>query len=155
MSWFNSLSFQWKIILVVIVALVIFYLYRKYSSSIKNLFQPKDISKQQVVLADGSVITVGSSSDLPSSQKEILKSLAEEIKTDIYGLNFTHKMEAYKRASSLSDVEINYMADYYKRNLTNGVSLYEDMNNEAYSCFVQDCSGVKDLLVKLEKTGNR
>lgn len=155
MNWFNGLSLQWKIILVIVILLVIFYLYRRYSSSIKNLFQPRDINKEQIVLANGEVITVGSAADLPQSQKNVLEKLAGDLKSDIYGLNITHNMALYISASSLSDAEVDYLAGYYKRNLTNGVSLYEDMNNEAYSCFVQDCTGVKNLLVKLEKTGNR
>ncbi len=155
MNWFNALSLQWKLILIVVFLLIVYLLYRRYSSVVKNLFQAKDINKEQIVLTNGQVITVGSAADLPQSQKNYLEDLAGKIKSDIYGLNITHQMDLYKTASGLSDAEIDYFAGYYKRNLTNGTSLYEDMDNEAYSCFVQDCTGVKNLLVKLEKTGNR
>lgn len=155
MKWFKSLSPMWQLIVVFIVLLVIYFLYRKYSTDVRNLFQPRDITPSNIVLPDGSVVTVSTTADLPQSVKSSLEGLAGEIKTDIYGANLTHEMELYKKASALSDVEIDYLASYYKRNLTNGVSLYEDMNNELVSCYVQDCSGWTLLLTKLEKTGNR
>jgi len=155
MNFLNSLSLQWKIILIVVIIIIIYLLYRKFGYRLKNLFQAKDIKSQQIILPNGEVVTVSTKSDIPASQKLILENLAEDLKKDIYGLNITHETELYKRASSLSDVEIDYLADYYKRYLTDGVSLYEDMNDEEYSCYVQDCTGVKSLLVKLEKTGNR
>lgn len=155
MNWFNGLSFQTKVILIIILLLVVYFLYRRYSTYIINLFQKKDINPEQIVLHDGTVITVNGIQDLPQSQKTVLENLAGKLKSDIYGLNITHEMELYEKAAALSDVEIDYLAKYYKTILTSGVSLYEDMDEEEFSCFIQNCTGAKNLIVKLEKTGNR
>lgn len=155
MNWFNSLSKMWQIIIVILVVLFVIYLYRQYGYKIKSLLQTKVITPSNVVLPDGSVVVVSSSADIPQAQRMVLEDLAGQIQKDIYGINFTHNMELYKRASVLSDAEIDYLASYYKRNLTNGTSLYEDMDSELVSCYVQDCTGWQALILKLEKTGNR
>ncbi len=156
MSYFNSLSLQWKIIIIIVALLIVFYLYRKYSSRIQNLFQTKDINPEQITLPSGEVITVNTAADLPQSQKILLEGLAARLKKDIYGLNFLgfRDTEVYAEVAVLSDVEIDYIADHYKRYLTKGPSLYEDMSEENYSLF-QDNEGFKNLLIKLEKTGNK
>lgn len=156
MKSFNSLSPTMKLVVIVIILLIVLYLYRKYATDIKNLFQPKEITPSNVILPDGSVIYVATTSDLPQSIKLNLEADASDLKKDIYGLNTGGYRDSalYTKVSGLSDVEIDYLADYYKRYLTNGTSLYEDMSGEQLSWF-QDNAGFKNLLIKLEKTGNR
>lgn len=117
MNWFNGLSTTWKLIIILIVILLLIYLYRQYGYKVKSLFQTKVITPSNVVLPNGTVVTVSSSADIPAEQRVVLENLAGQIKTDIYGINITHNMDLYKKASVLSDAEIDYMASYYKRNL--------------------------------------
>lgn len=155
MNWFNSLSKMWQVVVVILLLLFVIYLYRQYGYKLKSLLQTKDIKTSTVVDENGDIIVVSSQSDLTESMKNNLQDLAGRIKQDIYGINITHDMDLYKKAAALSDAEIDYLASYYKRNMTNGTSLFEDMDNELVSCYVQDCSGWNDLFTKLQKTGNR
>lgn len=155
LNWFNSLLWWQKVLLILAIILLIIYIYRRYSSQLRNIFQKKEIEPTTVTLQNGQTVTLTTISDLPDSQKKYLENLAGQLRDDIYGINVTHNMDLYKQASVLSDVEIDYLAQYYKRTLTNGNSLWEDMDNELVSCYVQDCTGWKALVLKLEKTGNR
>lgn len=158
MKWFLSLDIKYQVLIIIVILLLIFFIWRKYGTKIRNLFQRKEITSKTVTLQDGTVVTLSNISDIPQKQRAYLEDLAGEIKRDIHlsGGNLSHEVVLYKEASSLSDVEIDYLAQYYKRNLTNGTSLYEDMDNEAEAfCYYQDCSGWKLLITRLEKTGNR
>lgn len=156
MNWFFNLSTRNQIIIIIFIVLILIFLYRRYGYRIKNLFQPKEINKETIKLINGQIVTVSSQADLPQSQKTYLENLAGRIKKDVKGTNALGYRDSavYKEAAGLSDVEIDYMASYYKRYLTSGVSMYEDMSDEWLSYF-QDNSGFNDLLIKLEKTGNR
>ncbi len=87
MNWFNGLSIQWKILIIVALLLILLYLKRKYWSSFMNLFQAKEITPSNVILPNGQVVVVSNSNDIPQSQKTVLEGLAGSIKNDIYGLN--------------------------------------------------------------------
>lgn len=151
---FDRLSTPTKLIIIAIVVLLLILIWRKYGGKIEKLFQKKTIDPMTVTLQNGQTVTLTTLADLPESQKRYLEGLSTALKKDIYGANITHKMELYSEAAQLSDVEVDYLAQYYKRN-AGGNSLYDDMNNELESCIIQDCSGWEQLIAKLEKTGNR
>lgn len=155
LNWFNSLTTIQKVLVIAGVILLIVFLFRRYSSQLRNIFQKKEIEPVTVTLQNGQTVTLTTIADLPDTQKKYLEDLAGKIRDDIYGINITHNMDLYKEGSVLSDVEIDYLAQYYKRNLTNGNSLWQDMSDELVSCYIQDCTGWKALNIKLEKTGNR
>lgn len=156
MKWFLAQTFKTQIIIVIILIIILVFIWRRYGYKLENLFQKKEITESTVTLQNGQVVTVGGIKDLPQSQRTYLENLAGKIKTDIYGLNWLggRDTSSYKEAAGLSDIEIEYLATYYKRQLTSGVSLYEDMNSE-YTSYFQNNTGFRDLLNKLSKTGNK
>lgn len=156
MKFFNGLSPQGKIIFIVVLVILLIIIWRRYGYKVKNIFQTKEITTSTVTLQNGQVVTVSGIGDLPQSQRTYLEDLANKIKNDIYGLNWlgVRDTKIYEEANALSDVEIDYLATYYKRQLTSGTSLYEDMNNE-YTSYFQDNTGFRNLINKLAKTGNK
>lgn len=158
MKFFNSLSPQGKLITIIIVVLLIIYIWRKYGYRITGLFQKKEITKQTVVLQNGQTVELSSIADLPESQKVYIQSIADSINDDLtkgsyFGARLRN-LSGYIKANSLSDVEIDYLASYYKSQLNSGTSLYHQMDGEWLSP-IQDNSSFKELMNKLLKTGNK
>lgn len=155
MKWFNQLDTKWRILIIIGIIILLIILWKKYGYLLQNLFVKKTINPSTVTLQNGQTVTLNSIADLPQTQKTYLEDLASKIFTDIQGLNVGgyHNVDLYKEAAGLSDVEIDYLAQYYKRDLASGVPLYKDISGESFSWF-QDNTGVTTLLTKLKATGN-
>lgn len=122
MNWFNGLSFQVKIIVVVAIVIVIWLLWRKFGYKLGQLTQARDI---QVIPGEITTLTAQQNSDL--------KDAAQAIYNDIEDTPFTgHNYEPYTRAQSLTDTELNFLADYYKKYLGGGTSLYRAIDGQYY-----------------------
>lgn len=71
-------------------------------------------------------------------RKTFLKDMAGRIYTDIYNTPlFGHDCSVYTEANALCDEELIYVADYYKKYLTSGVSIYSNLSgwNGEYTLF--------------------
>lgn len=135
-------KYKWQILIIVGV-LVLIYVLRRNWYKIKAFFQPVDVDLE----GGGTSI---------SPQREIeLKALAKNIYTDLYdtpfgGLYAFHDLALYKQADALTDVELIYLAKYYKRSLSAGNTLYEDIDSDYFS----GDEGTK-LMSHLSKVGER
>lgn len=113
---------NWKWMLVVIVLTIIYFTARKNWYRIKFWFQPRDIDVEE-----------GEVTNLSAEKEKELKDLARLIYTDIYDTPYTgHDYDLYARALALSDTELLYMARFYRKSLTRGITMYDDLNNELF-----------------------
>lgn len=130
-----------KIIIVIIVVIVAFFVIRNYLPQIKLYFQPKNIDLQP-----------GESVEISETRKRYLESLAGRVYADIYSTStFTgHDDSVYIEANAVTDNELLYMAGYYKKYLSSGVSMWQDIDDEAY--LIQSPT---DLQQHLSKIGER
>lgn len=134
---------KWTII--VVLGLVIFIIMRKadWAGKIDQaLFAPRDI--------DHDCGDVKVSED----RKDYLKGVADQIYNDIYNTPITgHSCGIYTEANGLCDEELVYVAEYYKKYLTSGRSIYNDLSgwDGEYTIFCDFDS----LKAHLSKIGQR
>lgn len=133
-----------KVIIWIIIGLVVFFVIRKNWWKIKSWIQPRDLNVE------------GGQTTVEPSRKPYLDALAKKLYDDIYNTPLTGHTEAlYKEADVLSDVELLSLSRFYKRSLTQGVSLYEDINNERFSPFGSTIDAAGSLMAHLSKIGER
>lgn len=107
-------------IIAIIVAFLLYLIIRKYWQQIALFFQPADIDWEP-----------GESKVIPQARKAELKGLAADLYSDIYDTPTSgHTNSLYIEADNLSDNELQWMAEYYRKQLTQGVYLYTDVDNE-------------------------
>jgi hypothetical protein len=141
MAWFNSLSFQWKIILVIVVILLLWLLWRKFGYKFQQLIQPRDIQ-----------LLPGESGNLSSEQESNAKDIAQCIFNDIEDTPVSgHEYDCYQQALDLTDKELNFVADYYKKYLATGKTLYKGIDSQYY---ITDGRPAK-LMARLSAIGKR
>lgn len=140
-QWFSGLSFQVKLIVIISLIILIWLAWRKWGYKIEQLTQARDI---QVLPGENKVL----SSEQISNTKDIAQAIFNDIEdTPITG----HDYDGYDRALLLTDSELNFMADYYRKYLGNGKSMYQDINGQYYIT-----SGVPaKLMARLAAIGKR
>lgn len=90
---------------------------------------------------------------LSNSTKNSLEELAQLLHSDIYDTPILgHDSDLYTRSMNLSDTELKFMAKYYRENISKGVYLEEDIDNEIYSPFTNIDSR---LIARLAKVGEK
>jgi hypothetical protein len=147
---FSSLSLTTKIIIVILVLLVLYWIFYVEIPAIKlKYFQPKSIDLQP-----------GETVDISETRKRYLQNLASRLYDNIYSTltfeggnlaNSGHPAELYNEANALTDNELLYLSGYYKRYLSNGATLYSDIDGEYF--FFSDAG--KQLMAHLSKIGER
>ena len=121
-QWFNGLSFQMKILVIVIIVIIIWLLWRKYGYKLEQLTQARDIQ-----VLPGEVVK------LTSIQQSNIKDIGQVIENDINDTPITgHVYDGYTKALALTDTELFFLADYYKKYLGNGTSLWRDIDSQYY-----------------------
>ena len=122
-DWFNNLSFQTKIITVIIIVVILWVLWRKYGYLFGQLTQARDIT-----------FIEGENKTLTPQQESNIKDIAQKISKDIEDTPWTgHEYDGYEKALALTDKELDFLATYYKKYLGNGTSLWEDIDTQIYA----------------------
>ncbi len=126
-----------RIIIAIIVAILLFFVIRKYWSQISKLFQKSDIDFEE---GEGLIIPekpadivakYGADADFKSQQE--LKQLATDLYSDIYDTPYSgHIHSLYSSATHLTDNELRFLAKYYRKSLTHGTYLFTDVDNEGF-----------------------
>lgn len=138
---------NWKWIVLLIIAIFLILYIRRNWYKIKRVFQVRDITLEP-----------GEPEEVPVDREPYLKGLASQIYEDIEDTSFFgHKTAVYKELNALSDTELLYVSKYYKRYISGGDTLYEDIEGENF-LFVDDVSeyGIDTkVLTRLAKIGER
>jgi len=121
-----------KIIILLLVILLTYSLVKKYGGWLKDKLQSSDISYNNGETPNNAGYTAGQG-DINEGRKK-LEDLSLKLYQDIYDTPIMgHDPVPYITATnSLSDNDLRYLADYYKKYLTKGTSLFVDMNDEVY-----------------------
>lgn len=140
-QWFSGLSFQVKIIVVIAIIILIWILWRKFGYKLGQLTQARDI---QTLPGENSIM----SNEQISKAKDIAQGIFNDIEdTPITG----HVYDSYDQALLLTDTELNFAADYYRKYLGNGVSMHKGIDSQYYIT-----SGVPaKLMARLAAIGKR
>lgn len=141
MNWFNSISLQWKIIIIIVLILLVWLAWRKFGYKIEQLTQARDIT-----------LLPGESKNLTSEQESNAKDVAQLVFNDIEDTPVTgHEYSGYEQALLLTDKELNFMADYYKKFLGNSETMYKAIDTQYYIT-----SGIpQKLMARLAAIGKR
>lgn len=124
--------------IVVIIIIVLILIRNRYK--IKQLFTANSV--------DNSASDQISMAEVPESRKAYIRTVAQEIKEDIYSTSiWGHWYGAYDNAIGFSDPELKYLATYWKSNMSEplGVSLYSDISSQTYM-FGSSADQLKDKL---------
>lgn len=136
-NFWNGLKPLYKIIIVVVLALLIISIIKKYGDQLSSFFQSRKINYGPGENAGNQGYQAGGGD--PTKGKSFIENLADNIYRDIYETPWSgHNSTYYEEANTLSDSDLLYMADYYKEFLTKGVGLFEDMDNESYTVFTDN-----------------
>lgn len=121
------IKYKWYVIGAIIALIIGIIIYRNWYK-IAYYFQPRDVDFE----TDSTTGTIGN--DITNERKKYLESLASELYNDIYDTPIIHghNLSLYAMADVLPDVELLYLARFYKRNLTQSNTLYYDINDEYY-----------------------
>ncbi len=113
----------WIVIGVIILGLIA----RNKWDDLSRWFQPGDID----VEPGGA----SSTKDIPDSRKVELKALANLLYADIYDTPFWggHTISLYEEANDLPDIQLKYLSEYYRKKLTRGNWLEEDIDGELFT----------------------
>lgn len=138
----NSAFLQknWKTILtIIVVAILVIIIYRNWYK-IKRLFQSRDLDLEP-----------GENLNISPERTKYLENLASLIYTDIYDTPFGgHTNKLYEEANALTDNELLFVSRYYKRQLSSGAWLYDDIDDEIFTTSVDT-----KLMAHLAKIGER
>lgn len=138
-----------KIIIIFLLALLIYYLVKKYGGWLRDKFQSSDINYKEGENPNNAGYTAGGG-DIGAG-KEYIERIAGELYADIYDTPWTgHSYTPYLQALGLSDNDLKYLADHYKKYLTKGTSLFVDIDDEV---FAPGQSLDSDLMARLTKIG--
>lgn len=122
MTWFKGLPVLWQIVIVVAIILIVYYFYNKTKTKFVELTNPHEI-----------VLLQGESSTITPQRQSEIKLIGQNIFNDIEDTPFTgHNYDVYNQALSLTDNELNYLADYYKQFLSIGKSLWSEIDSQYY-----------------------
>lgn len=138
-----------KIVIIVLFILLIYHLVKKYGSWLKDKFQSSDINYQEGETPNNAGYTVGQGNSEAGRLK--LEQIAEQLYSDIYDTPVLtgHNSSPYLMALTLSDNDLKYLADHYKKYLTKGTSLFKDIDDEIYGLGVDYDSRLKARLTKI------
>ncbi len=126
----------------VLGALLVFLIIRKYWGKVERLFQPSDIELEE-----------GETGKLTASTESTLKTVAAGLYSDLYDTPITgHNLPFYKAVNDLSDTELKFLAKYYRKNLTQGVYLYSDIDDDWFP-FTTNVDSM--LMAHLAKIGEK
>lgn len=131
---------NWKTILTIIVVIILVIIIYRNWYKIKRLFQGRDLDLEP-----------GENLNISPERTKYLENLAILIYADIYDTPITgHKSSLYEEANALTDNELLFVSRYYKRQLSSGVWLYDDLEDEVFASDVDT-----KLMTHLAKIGER
>lgn len=153
---FNQIKEIWlglplmiKAIILLLLIILIYFLVKKYGDWLKDKFQSSDINYQQGETPNNAGYTAGGGNI--GAGREYIEKIASSLYSDIYETPWTgHEYTYYIQALGLSDNDLRYLADHYKKYLTKGTSLFDDIDNEVFAPGVT-LDG--DLMARLTKIG--
>ena len=129
------------IVIGVIVALIIIH---RYWSTIKQAFG--NATQSQVInYQPGETVVVS------STRKKELEDAAKGVYNDIYDTPIIESRDwpSYGVLNNATDNELKYLANFYSSTLSNGSSLYKDLDNEAYIDNRSLIDGIKSRLAQM------
>ena len=108
-----------KEIIIFLVIVALFLIWRKYGYKLERLFKPQT--------------SVNSPIELTDARKVQIESTVDDIHQDIYDTPWTgHDYTPYDKFLGFYDDEIIYGADYYKNFLADGNKMYDDIDSQWY-----------------------
>lgn len=122
-------------------------------SNIRSWFKKKT-QKEDITLTEDEIVRLEEfGSALSNDTKDRLKQLAQLLHSDIYDTPISgHDHDLYTQALNLTDTELKFMAEYYRKYISGGVYLEEDIDNEIFSPFTNIDSR---LMAKLSTIGEK
>lgn len=123
MKWFNSLDTKYKVLIVIAILIILYVLHRYIAPKIKKATQKQD-----------TVFIPGETSDLSPQQQSSIKLIGLHIFNDIQDTSVTgHTYKPYQDALLLTDNELHFLAQYYKRYLSSSSeTLHDDIDSQVY-----------------------
>jgi len=132
---------NWKIIAIIIVVIIVYFVVKKNWYKYRHLFETPSISPDAVT-------GYTKPSDIPTDRKTQLEGMAKSLYNDMYDTPYSgHNSDVYKAADVLSDVELIYLSQYYRRYLTRGNSLWLDISDDWFP--FTDVSSIQAHLSKI------
>lgn len=133
------IRYKW-VILGIIVLIVVIVVLRKNWYKVKHLLHPRDINFE-----------TGENLVISEQRKDIIELLARNLYKDLYDTSAWggHNTELYKQALALTDNELLYLSRFYKRYITNGNTLWEDIDDDYFPLTRVNT----DLMARLAKIG--
>lgn len=132
-------KYKWVIIGIIITIVIIIVLRRNWYK-VQHLLHPRDINFE-----------TGENLQISEQRKDIIENLAQKLYKDLYDTSVAggHNTDLYKQALALTDNELLYLSRFYKRYVTNGNTLYEDIDDDYFP--LTDVN--TKLMAKLAKIG--
>lgn len=118
------MSNRTKLILILLIVLVAYIIARRLDlfTKIRRLFIKKYINYDCIPNESGRV---------SDDRKQFLESVASKIYSDIYNTPYTgHDCTLYESAYDLCDEELQYVAQHYRKALSRGSSIVQDLGEE-------------------------
>ena len=107
-------------------------------SGLKRLTQRKDIVRTEEEIAAG---------DISEERKRELEDFAQELYAEIQGASAGTGL--YSKLLTFTDLEVEYLSKYYRKHISGGVYLYEDVDEEWFSPFTNIDGRVMARLAKV------
>ena len=113
---------NWKWIVLLLIAILLIAYIRRNWYKFSQLFHPRDIDLEP-----------GETLEITPEREKYIESIAQRLYSDIYNTPWTgHNGDIYEEALGLTDNELFYMTKFYKRSVSGGNSLAEDIQGELY-----------------------
>lgn len=108
---------------IIVIAIVLLVMTYRNWDRIIRFFQKRDIDFEP-----------GEGINISDIRKKQIQSIAERIYNDIYDTPFIgHNISPYEDALALTDNELLFLSTYYRKSLTRGTSLKDDIQSEVYT----------------------
>ena len=119
------LSPRAKLILIIVLAIVLVVIVRRTNiiATIKRWFTPRYI--------DYNCTPASATGKVSPDRTAYLDSIAQKIYDDIYNTPYTgHDCTLYQTANALCDEELVYVAEQYRKALSRGTSIVQDLQTQ-------------------------
>ncbi len=131
---------------ILIILIIVVNQWSNIRGWIKRKTQKQDID----LTPDEKILVAEGKKPLTDAKEAYLKSLAQLLHSDIYDTPITgHNSDLYIETNGLSDTELRFMSEYYRKYITKGEYLATDIDNEIYSPFTNIDSLIMARLAKV------
>lgn len=139
-------KYFWIGLVAFILLLVIIKKWSNIRGWIKRSIQPEDID----LTPEERARLEANSETLSSERKSEMEAFAQELYAEIQGASYGTSL--YEKLLKLSDTEVKYLSKYYRKHISGGTYLYQDVDEEWFSPFT-DIDG--RVMARLAKVGEK